>query len=131
MKKITKKAILMSVMAILIAAVGILVYQYDQPWVLEPDPNWEPTIASLDVTRERFFIQSGNVRLESELLIPSGDIFRRFRPSHLSALFSRPAGKICLGRILTTRYGCTLHEQTRFGRIGGQFLAQRFSRSLR
>jgi len=72
MKKITKKAILMSVMAILIAAVGILVYQYDQPWVLEPDPNWEPTIASLDVTRERFFIQSGNVRLESELLIPSG-----------------------------------------------------------
>jgi len=59
-------------MAILIVAVGILAYQYDQPWLLEPDPNWEPTIASLDVTRERFFIQSGDVRLESELLIPSG-----------------------------------------------------------
>ena len=72
MKRINKKTIGMTIVAILIVAIGILSYRYDQPMKIEPDPNWESTIASLDVTRERFFIQSGDVKLEAELLIPVG-----------------------------------------------------------
>lgn len=39
---------------------------------IEPDPAWESTISSLDVAREHLSIQSGDVKLEADLLIPVG-----------------------------------------------------------
>lgn len=71
MKKI-KKPFLLGTLMVIIAAVGFLAYRYDQPIKINPNPDWERTIASLKATREQVFIQSGNVQLEGDLFIPAG-----------------------------------------------------------
>jgi len=72
MKKTSKRSILVIVITLLIVTTGFLVYRYNQPMRIEPDPDWEATIASLDVTQETFFIQSGKARLEADLLVIRG-----------------------------------------------------------
>lgn len=72
MKRINKKAILIITLVVLVAMLGILAYRYDRPMKIEPNPNWEASIASKDVTREQLYVPSGDLLLEAELLFPAG-----------------------------------------------------------
>jgi len=42
------------------------------PVHVDPSPEWEPYISSLDVQRESFFVDSDGVQLEADLFIPNG-----------------------------------------------------------
>lgn len=78
MKRINKKTILRCAMAVLIVAVGILAYkayQFDQPGEVPPSQaarDWEASVTSPDIQREHVLIPSGDVKLEADLLIPTG-----------------------------------------------------------
>ena len=84
MKKINKKTIGlilkrigMTLAAILVIAIAILAYRFDQPGevpavLIQVSGDWEASVTSPDIQRELFFIQSGNVKLEADLLIPVG-----------------------------------------------------------
>ena len=67
----------MTLLAILVIAVGILAYRFDQPGEVpavffQVSPDWETSVDSPDIQREHVFIQSGKVKLEADLLIPVG-----------------------------------------------------------
>jgi pimeloyl-ACP methyl ester carboxylesterase len=49
-----------------------MIYQSDQPGKIEPDPEWEETVNRPDLTREKFFVQSGDIHLEVEIITPAG-----------------------------------------------------------
>ena len=77
MKRINKKAVGLTLVAMLMVWVGIKAYQYDQPGEVPPfyiqeSGDWEALVTSPDILREHLFIQSGNVKLEADLLIPAG-----------------------------------------------------------
>jgi len=77
MKKIRIKTIIMGLVAVLIVWVAVKAYQYDQPGdspevYFQLSPDWEASVDSPDIQREHVFIQSGNIKLEGDLLIPTG-----------------------------------------------------------
>lgn len=77
MKRVRKKPVGFTLLAILIIAAGILAYRFDQPGEVLPvffqvSPDWETSVDSPDIQREHLFIQSGKVQLEADLLIPAG-----------------------------------------------------------
>jgi pimeloyl-ACP methyl ester carboxylesterase len=74
---INKKTAILTLAAVLIIAIAVFAYRFDQPLKVEPDPNWEATLASFDIWRESFFVQSGGVELEADLLIPAGGSERK------------------------------------------------------
>lgn len=51
---------------------GVSAYKYDQPATVEPHPDWDATMTSPKIQHEHFFIQSGSIELEADLLIPLG-----------------------------------------------------------
>ena len=76
MKRI-KKIVSLTLAVILVIAIGIKAYQYDQPGnspaiYFQLSPDWEASVDSPDIQREHLFIPSGDVRLEADLLIPVG-----------------------------------------------------------
>ncbi len=77
MKKIRIKTIIMGVTAVLLVWAAIKAYQYDQPGdvpaiYFQFSPDWEASANSPDIQQEHVFIQSGNIKLEGDLLIPTG-----------------------------------------------------------
>jgi pimeloyl-ACP methyl ester carboxylesterase len=42
------------------------------PLPVEPSPEWEPIVSSLDAQREAFFVNSDGTMLEAEIFIPNG-----------------------------------------------------------
>jgi len=72
MKRFNRRTMVMILAAVVTVVAGMLAYRYDQPMKIGSNPDWETTLASLDVTREHVLIQSGDVNLEAELLIPAG-----------------------------------------------------------
>ena len=77
MKRINKKAGCLTFVAILLIAVGILAYRFDQPGEVpavffQASHDWETSVDRPDIQREHVFIQSGDVQLEADLLIPAG-----------------------------------------------------------
>lgn len=69
---LNKKTIGLAIAAIAVIVVAVLMYRSDQPVKREPSPEWEANIETLDAQHEKFFIQSGDLQLEAELLIPNG-----------------------------------------------------------
>lgn len=65
------------------------------PVKVDPSPDWEPMLSELDVEREQFFVQSGALRLEADLLIPSGGSERKgaviFSPGSGDSLYQNYA----------------------------------------
>jgi len=75
MKSIQIKTVGLTLVAILVAAISIFAYQYDQPGkfpVEHGGKDWEASVNGPDIQREHAFIRSGNVTLEADLLIPAG-----------------------------------------------------------
>jgi len=84
MKKINKKTIGiipkrigMALAAVLVIIIAVFAYRYDQPgevpaFYFQASPDWEKSVDSPDIQREHVFIQSGNIKLEGDLLIPQG-----------------------------------------------------------
>jgi len=77
MKRINKKSVGLTLVVISIVAVGIMAYRYNQPGEVpaiyfQISPDWEASVNSPDIQREHGFIQSGNIKLEGDLLIPVG-----------------------------------------------------------
>lgn len=72
MRKINKKTIALVIVAILVVAAAVLAYRYDQPPEGAPNPEWEASVNSPDLVREKFFVQSGDLKLEAELIMPAG-----------------------------------------------------------
>ena len=42
------------------------------PVPVDPSPEWEPFVSTLDVQREYLFVDSDGIKLEAELFIPNG-----------------------------------------------------------
>jgi len=84
MKKINKKTIGMilkrigiTLAAVLVVVISVLAYRYNQPGQVpeiyfQISPDWEASVNSPEIQREHGFIQSGDVQLEADLLIPAG-----------------------------------------------------------
>ena len=52
--------------------------QNHYPVTLEPSPNWEPYVRSLDARREQVFVQADDgVRIGAELFVPNGGSERK------------------------------------------------------
>ena len=61
---------------LLFLAVRAIRYEH-YPAHVDPSPEWEPYISSLDIQRESFFVDSNGVQLEAELFIPNGGSERK------------------------------------------------------
>jgi pimeloyl-ACP methyl ester carboxylesterase len=72
MKRINKKTIAIVVVAALIIVAAILAYRADQPTEIAASPEWEASVSSSDLVREKFLVQSGDLQLEAELIMPVG-----------------------------------------------------------
>ncbi len=82
MKRINKKTVGLTLVAMLIVWVAIKAYQYNQPGEVPPfyiqeSGDWEASVTSPDIQREHLFIQSGNIKLEADLLIPADGIGKK------------------------------------------------------
>lgn len=71
-KKITKKSIALAIVAIFLITISIVMVVGNQPEKATPNPNWVASVTSTDIIRQSFFIQSGKLDLEADLLIPVG-----------------------------------------------------------
>jgi pimeloyl-ACP methyl ester carboxylesterase len=82
-----------AIVALLVAARSIRMAHW--PVHVAPSPDWESMLSDLDVEREQFSVQSGNLRLEADLLIPSGGSDRKgavvFSPGSGDALYQNYA----------------------------------------
>ncbi len=83
MKKINKKTIVMLVVAALMVVAAVLAYRADQPAKVAPNPEWEASVSSPDLVREKFLVESGDLKLEAELIIPVGG--REVKPAAIFA----------------------------------------------
>lgn len=91
MRKINKQTISMilkwlgmTLAALVVIVAALFAYRYDQPGevpALAPFRqfvrDWEASVTSPAIQRQHFFIQSGDVKLEADLLIPSGGKARK------------------------------------------------------
>ena len=74
--QVIRRSVIMT--AIVAAAVGLFVggkslrNEY-YPVHVDPSPEWEPYVSSLQVERKPFFVEADDgVKLEAELFIPNG-----------------------------------------------------------
>ena len=74
------------------------------PIKVDPSPEWEPYISSLDIQREQFFVERDGVKLEAELFIPNGGSDQRaavvFTPGSGDSLYQNYAGGLVENYIL-------------------------------
>jgi len=68
----TRKTVLAVIVATLVTVLAVLTYRFDQPTRGSTDPQWEASVDRPGIQREHFFIRSGGVDLEADLLVPVG-----------------------------------------------------------
>ena len=66
-----KKRVGITVIAIMIIVLAFCVYRMDQPTQVSPNPDWVASVSGAELRREQFFILSGDIKLEAELIIPA------------------------------------------------------------
>ncbi len=83
------------IIVLIILIVGRSIRRDHWPVHVEPSPDWELTISELDVQREQFFVTSGELLLEADLLIPTGGSERKsaviFSPGSGDSLYQNYA----------------------------------------
>ena len=61
---------LLMVVGLIFAVRQIRIEHYPLP--VEPSPEWQPFIRSLDAQRESYFVNSDGTLLEADLFVPNG-----------------------------------------------------------
>jgi len=95
MRKRAWIAITSVIALVVVIAAGRSVHEAHWPSHVDPSPDWEHTISELDAEREQFFVRSGGVLLEADLLVPNGGSERKsaviFSPGSGDSLYQNYA----------------------------------------
>ncbi len=71
-----KKRIILIILGLALAVGAYFAYEYIRinhyPLAVAPSDSWELFISSLDAEHEAFFVESGGVKLDAEIFIPTG-----------------------------------------------------------
>ena len=90
---VVRIGLVVAIIATLVAGRSIRMAHW--PVNVPPSPNWEPMLSELDIEREQFYVRSDDLRLEADLLIPSGGSQRKgaviFSPGSGDSLYQNYA----------------------------------------